>query len=55
MEHIPIIIIVSGYNHGIKSSKEDTDQREWVPNSMCEKPMRYSLKESVTVLKVIRD
>ena len=50
LEHLPMIIIVSGYTHTRNISVENNGRREWVPTYLCEKPRRYSLKESVTDL-----
>ena len=48
-----MIIIVSGYNLGRKSSMENTDQREWVPTSLCENTNLYFPKGSVPYLSYL--
>ena len=50
LDHIPIIMIISGYTLARKTSMENTDQSEWVPNYLCENLRRSSLKDSVTEL-----
>ena len=51
--HCPMIIIVSGYNLGRKSSMANTDQREWVPTSLCENTNLYFPKGSVPYLSYL--
>ena len=53
MDHLPIIVIVSGYTGARKSSLENDDYREWVPISLCDKPKFYSLKESVSDIRYL--
>ena len=46
MDHISIIIIVSGYIRSRKRSTANTDKSELVPIFMWDKPIWFSLNDS---------
>ena len=47
LDHLPNIMIVSGYTLDIKISMDNTYRGEWLTNSLCDNPMHSSSKDSV--------
>ena len=47
MDHLPMIIIVSWYIRASYRSLENTDRRNWVSTSLCEKAKRSFPKDIV--------
>ena len=45
MDHLPMVVIVSGYTQARKSFTEKPDWREWGTISLCENTIRSSPKE----------
>ena len=46
MDHLPMIMIASGYNRARKSFMEKSDQGECVSTYLCENPMNRSMEKS---------
>ena len=53
LDHLPMIMIVSGYTLDRNISMANHDHSEWVPTSSCENLMRYSPKYSIPDLTIL--
>ena len=53
IDHLLIIMIISGYNQDMKIYKANPDLSEWVTNYVCEIPRRYSPKDIIPELSVL--
>ena len=53
MDHLPMIIIVSGYNMDRKRSMANNEWSKWVTTYLCENPRRSSQKESVPDINIL--
>ena len=47
LDHLPMIIVISRYTCASKRLTENIYRKEWVNNSLYDKPSCYYLKESV--------